>query len=51
MAKSKDKKWSEEHLIIEVEGLTKKQKDNLRDKIMEKVSEKFGKVKNDEKNN
>ena len=41
MAKSKDKKWSEEHQIIEVECLTKKQKDNLRDKIMENVSKKF----------
>jgi len=49
LIKSKDKKWSEEHLIIEVEGLSKKQKDELRDKIMEKVSKKFGKVKNDKK--
>ena len=49
MTKSKDKKWSEEHLIIEVEGLSKKQKDELRDKIMEKVSKKFGKAKNDKK--
>jgi len=49
LIKSKDKKWSEDHLIIEVEGLSKKQKDELRDKIMEKVSKKFGKVKNDKK--
>ena len=49
MIKNKDKKWSEDHLIIEVEGLSKKQKDELRDKIMEKVSKKFGKVKNDKK--
>jgi hypothetical protein len=49
LIKNKDKKWSEDHLIIEVEGLSKKQKDELRDKIMEKVSKKFGKVKNDKK--
>ena len=47
--KSKDKKWAEDHLIIEIEGLSKKEKDELRDRIMEKVSKKFGKAKNDKK--
>jgi|TARA_R100000742_G_C4278640_1_gene101723 hypothetical protein len=49
LIKSKDKKWAEDHLIIEIEGLNKKQKDELRDKIMEKASKKFRKVKNDKK--
>ena len=49
MTESKDKKWAEDHLIIEIEGLSKKEKDELRDRIMEKVSKKFGKAKNDKK--
>ena len=44
--KQTKKSWAEEHLIIDVEGLSKKQKDELRDRIMEKVANKFDKKGN-----
>jgi|TARA_B100001939_G_scaffold342114_1_gene352760 hypothetical protein len=44
--KQTKKSWAEEHLIIECEGLSKKQKDELRDRIMERVANKFDKKGN-----
>ena len=35
--KTKEEKWSDKHLIIDIEGLSKKQKQELKDKIMQKV--------------
>jgi len=36
--KTKEEKWSDKHLIIDIEGLSKKQKQELKDKIMQKVA-------------
>ena len=41
--KQTKKSWAEEHLIIECEGLSKKQKNEIRDRIMERVARKFDK--------
>ena len=49
MKKQNKKTWVDEHIIFEMEGLTKKQNKELRDKILKKVADKF--VKEDVKKN
>lgn len=44
MSKSKKEKWSDKHLIIDIEGFSKKQKQELKDKIMKKVAEKTERI-------
>ena len=36
--KTKEEKWSDKHLIIDIEGFSKKQKQELKYKIMQKVA-------------
>ena len=41
MNKSKKEKWSDKHLIIDIEGFSKKQNQKLKDKIMQRVAKRL----------
>ena len=44
--KTKKEKWSDKHLIIDIEGFSKKQNQELKDKIMERVAQKIERNRN-----
>lgn len=39
--KTKEEKWSDKHLIIDIEGFSKKQNQELKDKIMQRVAKRL----------
>ena len=44
--KTKEEKWSDNHLIIDIEGFSKKQNQELKNKIMERVAQKIERNRN-----
>lgn len=44
--KIKKEKWSDKHLIIGIEGFSKKQNQELKDKIMDRVAQKIERNRN-----
>lgn len=44
--KTKQEKWSDKHLIIDIEGFSEKQNQELKDKIMQRVAQKIERNRN-----
>jgi uncharacterized metal-binding protein len=44
--KTKEEKWSDKHLIIDIEGFSKKQNQELKDKIMQRVAQRIERNRN-----
>jgi|TARA_B100001939_G_C16824662_1_gene565907 DNA primase catalytic subunit len=41
--KQKEKSWFDDHLIIDIDGVSKKEKEAIKQRIIERVVEKFDK--------